>query len=183
MTGVSTVRTLWCLTHYLPPSLGSTNYKVHIDLRAQLAFKTVGTIKSRTALKTRVSAEVMALGLERRRVGLPGLPHARRKAGGSCVGTWGQGKWWVRGRLNHTLRSDSSPLWGSCNPITAHLPYSQWKTCLTQNPVWQDPSLGHLPGEEARGCTGSSMEPHRLLPDSWCLLVTIFHPALVPHSR
>lgn len=115
-------------------------------------------------------------------MGLPGLPHVRQKAGGSYVGTWGQGKWWVRGRLNHTLRSDSSPLWGSGNPITAHLPYSQWKTCLTQNPERQDRSLGHLPGEEARGCTGSFMEPHRLLPDGWCLLVTISHPTLVPHS-
>lgn len=185
MTGVSTVRTLWCLTHYLPPSLGSTNYSVHIDLRTQLAFKTVGTIKSRTALKTRVSAEVYGTGVGEKG-GAARLTSCKTEGRWELcgdLGTWGQGKWWVRGRLNHTLRSDSSPLWGSCNPITAHLPYSQWKTCLTQNPVWQDRSLGHLPGEEARGCTGSSLEPHRLLPDSWCLLVTIFHPALVPHSR
>lgn len=166
MTGLSTVRTLWCLTHCLPPSLGSINYRGHIDLRAQLAFKTVGTINSRMALETRSAQRWMALGLGRGRVGLPGLSHVTRKAGGSYGGTWGQGKWWVRGRLNHTLRSDGSPLWGSGNPITAHFPYSQWKTCLTQNPVWQDQSLGHLPGEEASGCTGSFMEPHPLLPDS-----------------
>lgn len=48
---------------HLQTSLGSANYGVHIGLRAQPAFKTVGTVKSRMALKTRVSAEVDGVGV------------------------------------------------------------------------------------------------------------------------
>lgn len=61
-------------------------------MRAQLAFKTVGTIKSRTALKTRVSAEVDGTGVGEEKGGAARLTSCKTEGRWELCGDLGTGK-------------------------------------------------------------------------------------------
>lgn len=153
LSGVSTA-------HCLSLALDSGSYRMQGDLQAQLGLQALGNI----VLRSRVRVG-WCRGRRRVRCGCQARDIAQD--GRLVVGVmWGQGKWPIRGRLNHTLRPDSSSFWGSCNPITARLPCSEWKPCLTRNRVGHRLEPGHLLGKETRGCTGSFVGPHRPLPAS-----------------